>query len=278
VSDAAVWSAAPEITRKEFTALRDLLHGTFGLDLREGKERLVTARLSKYLRSGGFATFDQYLRHVQADRSGDKLTELVDAMTTNHTSFLREPEHFRFLASVIVPELRKRSSITVWSAASSTGEEPYSILFSLDDALQGGSRPDVRIVGTDISTRVLRTAQQGLYVAEKLKYLPPAWLPKYFQSQDRGKTSWQVRPEWRAKVEFRRLNLMEPLPVRGSYPVIFCRNVMIYFDKATQSAVVRKLASALEPGGYLLVGHSESLTGLDHSLQYVRPAVYRRPA
>lgn len=271
-----MWTAIPDITPKEFAALRQLLHGTFGLDLRDGKERLVMARLSKYLRSGGFTSFDQYLRHVQADRSGEKLTELVDAMTTNHTSFLREPEHFRFLATVVLPELRKRQSMTIWSAASSTGEEPYSILFSLDDALQSGARPDFRVVGTDISTKVLRAAQQGIYSAEKLRTLPATWPSRYFQPVDRDKTAWQVRPEWRAKIEFRRLNLMEALSVRGPYPLIFCRNVMIYFDKDTQGSVVRKLASVLEPGGYLFVGHSESLTGLDHSLEYVRPAIYRR--
>ncbi len=277
MSDATqTWNAIPDITPKEFAALRSLVHGTFGLDLRDGKERLATARLSKFLRSGGFSNFDQYLKVVQSDRSGERLIELVDAMTTNHTSFLREPEHFRFLVSVVVPELRRRSTLTVWSAASSTGEEPYSILFSLDDALQNGPRPEIRVVGSDISTKVLRMAREGIYTNEKLRHLPPSWLTKYFQPADRTKSTFQVRQEWRARTEFRRVNLTESLASKGTYPVIFCRNVMIYFDKRTQGEVVRKLEGALEPGGYLLVGHSESLTGLDHSLQYVRPAIYRR--
>jgi chemotaxis protein methyltransferase CheR len=276
MSEQCVWAVMPDIRPKEFAALRELLHGTFGLDLREGKERLVTARLSKYLRSGGFTSWDAYLQHVRADRSGERLIELVDAMTTNHTSFLREPEHFRFLTTVIAPALQKRASVTVWSAASSTGEEPYSILFTLAEAFQGAVKPELRLIGTDISTRVLRAAQAGVYSLDRLQTLPPAWLQKYFVLVDRSKSSWQVRPEWRARTEFRRLNLTEPLPTRGPYPVVFCRNVMIYFDKRTQAEVVRKLEAVLEPGGYLMVGHSESLTGLEHSLEYVRPAVYRR--
>jgi chemotaxis protein methyltransferase CheR len=276
MSEMSTWSAAvPEITPKEFTALRELVHEVFGLDLRSGKESLVTARLSKHVRAGGFSSFGQYLKFVESDRSGERLTELVDAMTTNHTSFLREPEHFRFLTTFIAPELRKRSSVTIWSAASSTGEEPYSILFSLEDAWQQGPKPQLRVIGTDISTRVLRNAQQGIYTADKLRSLSPVWVQRYFEKNvERG--AWQVRPHWRSSVEFRRQNLMEPFAVRGPFPVVFCRNVMIYFDKKTQGEVVRKLETALEPGGYLMVGHSESLSGIDHSLRYIRPAIYQR--
>ncbi len=269
-------AATPEIRPKEFIALRDYVYKTFGLELRDGKERLVTARLGKHMRTGGFRTFEQYIRHVQSDSTGDSLVSLIDALTTNHTHFMREPEHFKFLLTNILPQMRRRPSFTIWSAASSTGEEPYSILFSLLDALGGASVPDVRIVATDISTRVLSAAREGIYTAERVRLLPPAWLQKFFTPTDKRKENFQVRPEFRSKVEFRRLNLMEPLPASMRHPVIFCRNVMIYFNKQTQAALVRRLAGVLEPEGHLMVGHSESLTGLDQPLKYICPAVYRK--
>jgi chemotaxis protein methyltransferase CheR len=276
MSEWPLMPTVPELKPAEFLVLREFVHSTFGLDLRDGKERLVSARLGKHIRAGGFGSFDQYLKHVRADRTGESLTQLIDSLTTNHTNFLREEEHFRFLISTLLPELRERRSVTIWSAASSTGEEPYSILFTLLDALQTGPSLDVRIVATDISTRVLRTARAGIYPHEKLRSVPPSWLQRYFHSVDRGSKEWQVRPEFRSRVEFRRLNLMDPLPAATRYPVIFCRNVMIYFDKQTQSGLVQRLSHALEDGGCLLVGHSESLTGIDHQLKYVRPAVYRK--
>jgi chemotaxis protein methyltransferase CheR len=234
------------------------------------------ARLSKFVRSGGHSSFDQYFKFVQADVTGDKLTELVDAMTTNHTSFLREPEHFRFLTTTVLEEYRRRPVIKIWSAACSTGEEPWSILFSLEEACPRPAWPDVRIMATDISGRVLRTSQEGVYTAERLAGVPPSWLTKYFVARDRTKSAWQVRPEYRSRCDFRKVNLIQPFSTFSTFQVIFCRNVMIYFNKQTQSDLVNRLATALEPGGYLMVGHSESLTGLDHSLEYVKPAIYRR--
>ena len=272
----ALTDLVPEITRKEFLALREYLHGAVGIELRDGKERLVMARLSKYVRSGGFRNFGQYLGSIQSDASGDKLTELIDAMTTNHTSFLREPEHFRFLVKTVLPTYKCRTAIKIWSAACSTGEEPWSILFSLEDAMERPGGPDLRITGTDISARVLRTSQQGVYSSERLAGVPPVWMGKYFTSQDRAKSTWQVKPSFRSKCEFRKLNLIQPFSFNSSFQVIFCRNVMIYFNRQTQCDLLRRMETALEPGGYLMVGHSESLSGLDHSLEYVQPAIYRR--
>ncbi|MBC7928372.1 MAG: chemotaxis protein CheR [Bryobacteraceae bacterium] len=268
--------ALPDISRKEFLVLRDYLHQSFGLELRDGKERLVIARLSKFVKAGNFVSFEQYIRHVQTDPTGDRLTDLIDAMTTNHTSFMREPEHFRFFLGTVLPELGRRSSVSVWSAACSTGEEPYSLLFSVADAQQSSAISDVRITATDISTRVLRNAKEAIFTMEKVRALPPGWLQKFFQAPDKIAATAQVKAEWRSKIEFQRYNLMHALPFRKLFSAIFCRNVMIYFDKPTQSSVVKRLSAALEPGGYLMVGHSESLTGLDHSLQYVKPAIYRK--
>lgn len=267
-----LYAAIPEIRPREFAQIRDFAHSTFGLDLRAGKERLVCARLGKHLIAGGFSSFESYFQHVQQDASGESLLVLIDALTTNHTAFLREPEHFRFLASDVLKGLSNRRELAIWSAASSTGEEVYSLLFTL---LESVPRPStVRVLGTDISTRALRAARNAIYTDVRMQPVPYAWRQRFFESLP-GQ-GWRVRSEFRAMTEFRRLNLMDALPVAMRFPVILCRNVMIYFNKQTQQDLIRRLTSALEPGGYLFVGHAESLTGIEHGLQYVRPAVYRR--
>lgn len=267
--------AIPDIAPKEFTQIRDFAHATFGLDLGAGKERLVSARLGRHLLAGGFTSFQSYFEHVRQDRSGESLHILIDALTTNHTSFLREAEHFRFLASELVPQLSRRREISIWSAASSTGEEVYTILFTLLEALSSSLSPGIRITGTDISTRAIRAAREASYGQDRLKALNPMWKHRYFERAEDG---WRVAAQYRAMTTFRRLNLMDSFPSSFVFPVIFCRNVMIYFDKRTQADLVRRLTTALETGGYLFVGHAESLTGIDHELQYVRPAVYRKRA
>jgi chemotaxis protein methyltransferase CheR len=207
---------------------------------------------------------------------------LLDVLTTNHTSFLREPEHFDYLRETVAPWLasRRGGPVRVWCAAASTGEEPYTLLFTLLDCLpRFGMAPDLEIVATDISQRVLDVARRGVYPAERLKGVPPAWLQQYMV---RGEGEWaghyRVKPALASRVRFTRFNLMEIPPPGWSFPVVFCRNVMIYFDRPTQTGVVGRLARCLEPGGYFFVGHAESLTGIEHPLQYVRPAVYRKAA
>lgn len=253
--------------------IRDFVHGRVGIDLRDGKERLVSARLGKHVAAGGFRTFESYLQHVQRDATGASLLALIDAITTNHTGFQREPEHFRFLVSDALKPLLSRPSLRVWSAASSTGEEVYTILFTLLDCPWVYSS-GVTVLGTDISARALQTAREAKYSGDRTESLPPGWKQRYLDRTEPDR--WQVKAQCRSMTEFRRLNLIEEFPQSAKYPVIFCRNVMIYFNKQTQTGVVRRLAAALEPGGYLFVGHAESLTGIDHTLRYVRPAVYQR--
>lgn len=270
--------ATPEIRPREFAQIKAFAYETFGLDLREGRERLVCCRLGKHLRAGGFKSFEEYFRYVQSDRSGEALVSLIDALTTNHTSFLREREHFDFLTTTILPGLRGRREMAIWSAACSTGEEPYSILFSVREVQRSAPGPELRLAATDISTKVLAIATEGIYPKDRLIGLPPAWISTYFdrigaKEQER----FRVKAPLRACVTFRRMNLMDPFPAHATYTVIFCRNVMIYFNKATQTKLVNRLAERLEPGGYLFVGHAESLTGIDHPLKYVRPAIYRKP-
>lgn len=266
---------APSLRPSEFAQIRELAYRKFGLDLKEGKQSLVVTRLSKELRRLGLTTFEQYLHHVTADQSGEALIELADALTTNFTSFMREQDHFRFLRTELAAELPLSGPVNVWSCASSSGEEPYSILFTLLETLGPGA--DVRILATDISTRALRAGEAAVYEGERLTQLPASWLHRYFlKGNGRWNGSWRVRPEYREKVRFQRFNLVADQPGVTRFPAIFCRNVAIYFDKPTQGAVARKLASALEPGGYLFIGHSESLSGMDHGLAYVQPALYRK--
>jgi chemotaxis protein methyltransferase CheR len=263
------------ISGEQFDRIRRLAYDKFGCDLRPGKEQLVTARLERAIRARNLASFEDYYRLVLEDSTGQELSGMIDALTTNYTSFFRERRHFDFLREVILPGLRGRDRIRVWSAACSTGEESYSIAFSLLEHA-GWLAPDrIRILATDISTRVLRSASRGVYPGSRLADVPAPTMRR-FLLRSRFRDLYRVKPEVRRLVSFRRLNLIEPLPEFASFPVIFCRNVLIYFDKATREKVVRSLSDRLEPGGWLLVGHAESLTGVRHGLAYVQPAVYRK--
>ena len=266
--------AVRPLAREEFEQFRQLAHSTFGLDLKPGKEELVTARLRRLVRSSGFDSYRDYYRHILQDRTGEALAAMIDALTTNHTSFFREPDHFDFLRQTILPALAGRDSIEIWSAACSTGEEVWTLACLLNEARPGKS---IRIYGSDISRRALRSAAQGCYSADRCQGIPASWLSRYFAAENGPEKQYRIIPLLRSQVTFRRLNLLEPYGWSRSFPVIFCRNVMIYFDSATQERVVRQLAECLEPGGYLLVGHAESLTRVAHRLEYVRPAVYRKP-
>ena len=265
-------------TSREFERVRRLAYEKFGLDLRDGNEPLVAARLGKKLGQLGLRTYREYLDQVQADASGDLLTGMIDALTTNHTMFLREPAHFVFLRQVVRAELRKRSPLEIWSAACSTGEEPYSIAICLLEELGAEAASRIRIVASDVSSRVLETAKHGVYAAERFEGFPAAWMSRYFLRGEKQRLGWyRVKAALRRLVDFRPINLMEPLGNMPRFPIIFCRNVMLYFDKATQRELVGRLAGCLEPGGYLVVGHSEGRVGEGWPLEYVQPAVYRKP-
>ena len=260
--------------RDEFEQLRQLAHAAFGLDLKPGKEDLVTARLRRLVRSGGFHSYQDYYRHILRDSTGESLAAMIDALATNHTSFLREPDHFEFLRQKVLPALAARASIEIWSAACSTGEEVWTLACLLQDALPARK---IRISATDISRKVLHFAAQACYPAERCGGIPAVWLSRYFTPESGPVKAYRVAPQTRALASFRRLNLLEAYAWPRPFPVIFCRNVMIYFDKPTQERVVRQLSDCLEPGGYLMVGHAESLTRVSHSLEYIGPAVYRKP-
>lgn len=279
MSEAKVGRDIRPLTSREFQQFRQLAYEKFGLDLRTGKEQLVSARLGKKIRELRFRSYQEYYRHVVEDATGEALAALIDALTTNHTSFFREAAHFEFLRKAILPGLRERPRLALWSAACSSGEEPYTIAFSVIEEWGDVAFDKLRVLATDISTKVLTSAEKGIYPAARFEAMPALAQRRYLlRGEGRWKDSYQVKPEVRRLVEFRRLNLMENFAHVGPFPVIFCRNVMIYFDKPTQQELVARLAGRLEPGGYLLIGHAESLNALDHPLQYLRPAVYRKPA
>lgn len=269
----------------EFDFIRTLVYERSRIQLGPDKRELVAARLGKRLRATKTDNIGHYCDLLKSGQAEDELAHLIDAISTNHTFFFRENAHFDFLRSHIVPEMLTRQrterwpQFYVWSAASSSGEEPYSIAMTLAEALPRTSGWNWRIEGTDISHRILEKARNAIYRDDVVAKLPSATIKTYFQ---RGvgpqEGNYRVRPELRAQVNYQQLNLLEgEPPFKEPFQVIFCRNVMIYFDRPTQEELVHKLTRRLVPGGYLLVGHSESLTGIKHSLQLVKPAIYRKP-
>ena len=258
----------------EFNRIKNLVYDRFGLDLREGKEELISARLGKKIRDLGFKTYSEYLDYVTKESNGPALAEMVDLLTTNFTSFFREHAHFDFAKKLLPQLVREKGRVRMWSAACSSGEEPYSIAMLCAEEVGPGR---VQVVATDISNRVLAKARDGVYATDRLTGIPPDLLPKYFL-RGHGVSSglYRIKPLLTKDLTFRHLNLMDPYTHEAPFDFIWCRNVMIYFDKPTQERVVKKLSEWLENGGYLFIGHSEALTGIDHSLEYVQPAIYRK--
>ena len=270
--------SVPVLKARDYVNISRLAYEHFGLDLGDGKQGLVTARLGKKLRELGLTSFQQYYEYVKADRSGTALVGLVDQLTTNHTSFFREARHLEFLRNTIFPALRTRSRIDIWSAACSSGEEPYSIAMALCEEAPREAAAKVKIKATDISTRMIERAKTGVYPAERVVDIPAALRQRYLVKAARDSSeSFRFREDIRSMIEFDRRNLMQALPASFRFPVIFCRNIMIYFDKATQQALVQRLSECLEDGGYLFIGHSESLNNIAHGLSYVSPATYKKP-
>jgi len=247
-----------------------------GITLGDSKEALVEARVGKRMRALGLGSEKEYLILLEKDPRGEEIIQFLDVISTNHTSFFREPDHFEFLRSVLADWRRQgMRKLRVWSAASSTGEEPYTIAFTIADALEGGG-VDWRILATDISTKVLAKAEAGTFVDSKLTGLAHGEMNRFFE-RGPGKDEHTVQPAMRTKIAFRRLNLITtPYTLRGPLDIIFCRNVMIYFDQATRQKVISGMECLLRPGGYLLIGHAEALSGVRTGLRMIRPSIFLR--
>lgn len=265
-----------ELTARHFEEIAAFVYKTAGIRLLQGKEELVKSRLSHRLRALGLDNFDQYLALVKNDPSGRELTNFLDVLTTNKTSFFREARHFDFVRDNIIPQLRNNNEpIRIWSAGCSSGEEPYTLAMLLREHLPNIDRRDLRILATDLSTKVLHKAQAAIYDLETVQDMPAPYLQKYFSPITTSPArQFQVQDNVRQLVRFARLNLMGHWPMRGVFNFIFCRNVMIYFDKPTQGNLVRRFGEKLIPNGHLFIGHSESLTGTTHDFRYVQPALY----
>lgn len=265
----------------EFSRISDLVYEHCGINLQHGKKPLVQARISKRMRAGQFGTVSQFLDYVQNDKSGQEFTDLIDSLSTNLTSFFRENQHFQYLTRELLPKISARCKesgryrIRTWSAACSSGEEPYTLGITLSEALQG-SQWDIKILATDICTRVLKAACDGVYDERRVAPVSPELRSKYMTVQPLGggRKQYVMSPSLKEMIRFRHLNLMENWPFTGPFDFIFCRNVMIYFDKPTQEKLVSRFWNCLAPGGVLFTGHSESLTGINHRFNHLAPTIY----
>lgn len=272
------------VSDQEFRLFQDLVKAHTGIALTEHKRSLVCSRLGKRLRALGLASFLGYYDYLSAETGQAELEHFVNAITTNKTDFYREKPHFEFLEQEIVPALKARAvqtgerRIRIWSAGCSSGEEPYTIAITLREALENLPAWDVRILASDIDTEVLARAAQGIYPVERVPDIPRSILERYFLKGTGAQTGLvQVAREVRNLITFRRINLQEePWPIRTVFDCIFCRNVIIYFDKPTQRRLMARFAACLKEDGYLFLGHSESLYGMSDQFAFLRNTIYRK--
>ncbi|REK56580.1 MAG: chemotaxis protein CheR [Thermobacillus sp.] len=266
------------ITEKEFERLAAYVKQSFGLHLGKEKKMLVLGRLGRVLQTLNMKSFTDYLDYVTADRTGQAAVTLINRLTTNHTFFMREADHFDYFRDRVLPEIMPRlkdKDLRVWSAGCSTGEEPYTLAMLIDEYLDSARTGwDTTLLATDISEHVIRQAVRGVYPAESVELLPKRWRLSYFVPH--GTDQYAVTGRIRKEVVFRRFNLMDPFPFRRRFHVIFCRNVMIYFDEHTRRQLIRKFYDSLVPGGYLFIGHSETINRFESPFKYVKPSVYRK--
>ena len=266
-----------EFGREDFDALRELVKGITGISLAESKQELVYGRVSRRLRALGIPTFREY-RDLLAKPEGEReVVEFCNAITTNLTSFFREGHHFDYLRErLLEPRAAGDGSrrLRFWSCACSTGEEPYSIAMTVLESIPDLARWDIRILATDLDSDVLATAQAGVYKAERLSGMSQQRRARFFEAAGPG--LFRVRPQLRELITFKQLNLMHDLPMRGPLDALFCRNVIIYFDKQTQRALFQKFAPLQRPGDLLFLGHSESLFKVSESWQLIGKTIYRR--
>lgn len=265
-----------DISEAEFADLSALVYDQFGINLTDKKKALVRGRLNKVLKVRGLTSFGQYLSFVRQDQTGMALVELIDRLSTNHTFFFREADHFSFFQSRALEEIRHEEEIRIWCAGCATGEEAYTLAMLCDEwRLRTQFRGGIRILATDISVTALEHALKGEYSDERVRLVPQPLKQKYFTLL--GSDRWSIGPELRKMILFKRLNFMDrTFPFHRRFHVIFCRNVMIYFDRETKTDLVQRLTPHLFPGHYFFVGHSETLGRDTFDLEYVRPSVYRR--
>jgi chemotaxis protein methyltransferase CheR len=263
------------ISEAEFVQVRAFALREAGISLSPTKQSLVMGRWNKRLLHHGLGSYGAYLKLINDQAQSEERRISIDLLTTNETYFFREPKHFDFLRDSILPGVSARERFRVWSAACSTGEEPYSIAMLLSDRL---AHHNWDLLGTDLSTRVLESARQGLYDTARTRDIPADYLRRFCLKGTGPYTDKVLIDEpLRERVQFSHVNLNETLPRLGLFDVVFLRNVMIYFEPPTKVAVVARIANCLRPGGYLIIGHSDTLNGVAHALQPVKTSIFRKP-
>ncbi len=273
----------PKLSDRDFARLGEFISGTIGVKMPEAKRSLLESRLLKRLRALNLRSFEEYCDSLFGGFSADETVHMIDLVVTNKTDFFREPGHFENLTERVLPELVSAGAgterpLTVWSAGCSSGEEPYTLAMILKEFGEGLKRFDFQVLGTDISTRALAKASAGIYEEAKISPVPMDLRRKYLlRSRDSSRGLVKISPELGSHVRFRRLNLMdEDWDLGGEADIIFCRNVIIYFNRETQEALFRKFSGRLSKGGYIFIGHSETLNGFDLPLDKAAPTVYRK--
>lgn len=268
------------ITDKEFQQFTTYIKINYGINLKDEKRSLVTGRLENVLKENGISNFTDYYKYIQSDKTGKAVNTLVNKITTNHTFFMREVDHFYYFRDYVLPYLKRVESkdkdLRIWSAGCSSGEEPYTLAMLMDEFF-GKEKIwwDTKVLATDISSKVLSKAIEGIYLNDELEDIPSMWKLNYFKKIYHEK--YEVSDKIKKEVIYRKLNLMEGVfPFKKKFHVVFCRNVMIYFDEKTKYELVNKFYDNMEQGGYLFIGHSESLVRGETDFRYMMPAVYRK--
>lgn len=273
------------MTAEDFKKLSSFIYKEYGIKMPEIKKTMLQSRLHKRLRELNMPNYKDYVEYLfSKEGQQTEVIHMIDMVSTNKTDFFREPVHFDYLHSDVLPELlhgdKPNRMIKLWSAGCSSGEEPYTIAISMSEfaAANPGHAFDFSILATDISTRVLKTAAEAIYKEQRVEMLPINLKKKYLlRSKDRSNPTVRIIPELRRRISFSRLNFMDSqYNVSDSFDIVFCRNVLIYFDRETQERVINKLCSKLKPNGFFFLGHSESITNFDVPLHQLKPTIFRK--
>lgn len=266
-----------KLTEKEFNWIVSYMHNRYGIELGH-KRVLIEGRLENHLLKNGYTSYSEFIKEIANSPDGTQAADMINILTTNHTFFMREFMHFEYLNKFVLPWIRKTKSSTkdvrIWSAAASTGEEPYTIAMVLNDYF--GLEPgwDTQLLATDVSMEVLKKASDGIYLEEQIQNLPERWKRQYFKRIDSER--FKVSSELRKQIVFKKFNLMDDITFKGRFQVVFLRNVMIYFEDETKRYLLEKIYDHMENGGYLFIGTTESIDKVKSGFQYVQPSIYRK--
>ena len=264
-----------KLSHTDFSRISNIVYEYSGINMQEGKEPLVQLRLLKRMRNLGISNFSKYIDFIESSSGKEELYRMIDVMTANETSFFREPAYFDFIKNEVIPKLTE-DKLRVWSAACSSGEEPYTLAIVLNECLTEKILKDTRILATDLSVRMLNIAKSGIYSEETIMSIADNLRTKYLSKVSIGEDNYKVSPILRRMVYFSSINLMKEWPMKGPFDFIMCSNAMIYFDRQTQERLLARFWDYVKPGGYLFVGDSEGLSKIPNNFHYVSPAVYRK--